>query len=52
MEELIKAALNEEQLKLDYERIRTKVLEKAATIDKDKQIKMAELISSTIKEET
>jgi len=52
MEQLIKAALDEEKLDLDYERIRTRVLEKAASIDKDKQIKMAELVSSSIKEET
>ena len=52
MEQMIKAALDQEKLDLNYETIRTRVLEKSASIDKDKQIKMAELVSDMIKEET
>ena len=44
MEEMIKAALNEEKLELEDKAIRTKATEKAADIDKEKQIKMADLI--------
>mgnify|MGYP003629127523 FL=1 len=52
MEQLIKAALDEEKLNLDYETIRVRALEKASNIDKDKQLKLAELVSDSIKEET
>jgi len=48
----IKASIGENKYNMDIEKIRSKALEKSADIDKDKQLKLVDIVSDLMKDKS